>query len=246
MKEMIRMFYPDVDRGTFHVENLNTLPASAFFSCASTATGAPNASHDWIGMQINNEADENSAVQLAFSVDSADRYERKRTAGAWSAWAATPAAQVGVTDTANYFTGTTTEAVLAEIGASLATLNARLTEKTDYGVLSGLVVAAQTTPNMTVKVSAGVAYMSNGTRYAPSAVASTAVATADATNPRIDIIYLSSAGIVSYLAGTAAASPVAPSLPSGALALATVDVAVGATSIASDKITSTKRTLATA
>ena len=40
MKELIRMFYPDVDRGTFHVENLNTLPASAFFSCASTATGA--------------------------------------------------------------------------------------------------------------------------------------------------------------------------------------------------------------
>ena len=85
MKEMIRMFYPDVDRGTFHVENLNTLPASAFFSCASTATGAPNASHGWIGMQINNEADENSAVQMAFSVDSADRYERKRAAGAWSA-----------------------------------------------------------------------------------------------------------------------------------------------------------------
>ena len=246
MKELIKMFYPEVERGTFQVENLNTIPASAFFSCASTATGAPNASHDWIGMQINNEADKNSAVQLAFSVDSADRYERKRTAGAWSAWAATPAAQVGVTDTANYFTGATTEAVLAEIGASLATLNARLTEKTDYGVLSGLVVGAQDTPDMTVKVSAGIAYLSTGTRYAPTAVASISVTAADATNPRVDIVYLSTAGVVTYLAGTAAAEPSAPSVPSGALGLASIAVAAEATTVEAGNITSTKRTLATA
>ena len=246
MKELIKMFYPDVERGTFPVENLNTIPASAFFSCASTATGAPNASHDWIGLQINNEADENSAVQMAFSVDSSDRYERKRTAGAWSAWVATPAAQVGVTDTANYFTGTTAEAVLAEIGASLATLNARLTEKTDYGVLSGLVVAAQTTPNMTVKTSAGVAYMSNGTRYAPAAVASLAVTAADATNPRIDIVYLSSAGVVSYLAGTAAATPAAPATPAGGLLLVEISVAANQTTVVTGNITDKRRTLATA
>ena len=246
MKELIKMFYPDVERGTFPVENLNTIPASAFFSCASTATGAPNASHDWIGLQINNEADENSAVQMAFSVDSADRYERKRTAGAWSAWVTTPAAQVGVTDTANYFTGTTVEVALAEVGAALALLATKVKEKTDYGVLSGLVVAAQTTPDMTVTVSAGVAYMSNGTRYAPAAVASLAVTAADATNPRKDIVYLSSAGVVSYLAGTAAATPAAPATPAGGLLLAEISVAANQTTVVTGNITDKRRTLATA
>ena len=246
MKELIKMFYPDVERGTFPVENLNTIPASAFFSCASTATGAPNASHDWIGLQINNEADENSAVQMAFSVDSADRYERKRTAGAWSAWVATPAAQVGVTDTANYFTGTTVEVALAEVGAALALLATKVKEKTDYGVLSGLVTSAQGTPDMTVSVSAGVAYMSNGTRYAPAAVASLAVTAADATNPRKDIVYLSSAGVVSYLAGTAAATPAAPATPAGGLLLAEISVAANQTTVVTGNITDKRRTLATA
>ena len=111
-----------------------------------------------------------------------------------------------------------------------------LTEKTGYGVVSGLVVSAQSTPDMTVKTSAGVAYMSTGTRYAPTAVASIAVAAADATNPRIDIIYLSSAGVVSYLAGTAAASPVAPTIPTGAQLLAEIAVAAGATTINSANI----------
>lgn len=246
MKELIKMFYPDVERGTFPVENLNTIPASAFFSCASTATGAPNASHGWIGLQINNEADENSAVQMAFSVDSADRYERKRTAGAWSAWVATPAAQVGVTDTANYFTGTTVEVALAEVGAAIALLATKVKEKTDYGVLSGLVTSAQGTPDMTVSVSAGVAYMSNGTRYAPAAVASLAVTAADATNPRKDIVYLSSAGVVSYLAGTAAATPAAPATPAGGLLLVEISVAANQTTVVTGNITDKQRTLATA
>ena len=40
MQKMIQMFYPDVDHGTFQVESLNALPASCFFSCASTAVAA--------------------------------------------------------------------------------------------------------------------------------------------------------------------------------------------------------------
>ena len=246
MKELIKMFYPDVERGTFPVENLNTIPASAFFSCASTATGAPNASHDWIGLQINNEADENSAVQMAFSVDSTDRYERKRTAGAWSAWVTTPAAQVGVTDTANYFTGTTVEAALAEVGAALALLATKVKEKTDYGVLSGLVTSAQGTPDMTVSVSAGVVYLADGTRLAPVAVAALAVAAADATNPRIDLVYITPGGTVTCLSGTAAAEPAAPATPDGALALAEIAVAAEATTVVTGNITDKRRTLATA
>ena len=116
-------------------------------------------------------------------------------------------------------------------------------EKTGYGVVSGLVVSAQTTPDMTVKVSAGVAYTATGIRYAPSAVASLAVTAANATNPRIDIVYLSSAGVITYLAGTAAATPSAPATPTGGLRLAEISVAAGATSIAAANIAARKKGL---
>ena len=118
-----------------------------------------------------------------------------------------------------------------------------MSEKTGYGVLSGLVVAAQSTPDMTVQVSAGVAYMSNNTRYAPATVASLAVTAADATNPRIGIVYLSSEGVVSYLAGTAAATPAAPATPTGGLLLAEINVAANATTVAAANITLRKKGL---
>lgn len=127
--------------------------------------------------------------------------------------------------------------------ADIAGITTQLTEKTGYGVISGLVVSAQSTPDMTVKVSAGVAYMSNNTRYAPAAVASLAVTAADATNPRIDIVYLSSEGAVSYLAGTAAATPAAPATPTGGLLLAEINVAANATTIVAANITARKKNL---
>lgn len=120
---------------------------------------------------------------------------------------------------------------------------AHLTEKTSYGVISGLGVTAQGTPNMTVAIASGVAYMANGTRYAPSAVASQSVNAANATNPRIDIIYLSSAGAITYLAGTAGASPAAPATPTGGLLLAEISVAANQTTIAAANITAKKKGL---
>lgn len=118
-----------------------------------------------------------------------------------------------------------------------------LTEKTGYGVVSGLYVSAQSTPDMTVKVSAGVYYKSDGTRYAPAAVASVAITPADVTNPRIDIIYLSSAGAITYLAGTPAASPSAPTPPAGAQLLAEISVAANQTTIQTANITVRKKGL---
>ncbi len=119
----------------------------------------------------------------------------------------------------------------------------RLTEKTGYGVLSGLGVTAQSTPNMTVSVASGICYLQNGTRYAVQSNAALAVSAADATNPRIDIVYVSSLGVVSYLAGTAAASPVAPTVPTDGLLLALVSVAANVTAITTAMITSKKKTL---
>ena len=112
-----------------------------------------------------------------------------------------------------------------------------------YGVISGLIVSAQETPNMTVAISAGVAYLSNGTRLAPSAVVSQAITVANATNPRIDIVYLSASGAITYLAGTAAATPSAPAVPTGGLLLAVISVAANATSIPNSAISDRRKSI---
>lgn len=129
----------------------------------------------------------------------------------------------------------------ADVDARLDNLLERINERCNYGVVSGLVVAQQTEADMTVKVSAGVLYKADGTRQAPAAVASIAVTAADATNPRKDIVYVSSAGAITYLAGTAAASPSAPAVPAGGLNLAEIAVAAEATTIVTANITDKRR-----
>ena len=120
---------------------------------------------------------------------------------------------------------------------AITTLNTEMEERTTYGVYTGLVVARQTSADMTVKVSAGTIYMADGTRYTPSATATLAVTAAYATNPRIDIVYVASNGTVTYLAGTAAATPVQPTTPAGGMLLATILVTAGKTSILTADIT---------
>jgi hypothetical protein len=119
---------------------------------------------------------------------------------------------------------------------SITLLERNLTEKTSYGVVSGLTVSAQSTPNMTVQVATGIIYMANGIRYTPTANNALAVNTADITNPRIDIIYVSSVGVISYLAGTAAVTPTAPNIPSGGMLLAEISVPVNSTAITTANI----------
>lgn len=74
-------------------------------------------------------------------------------------------------------------------------------ESTGCGVINGLTVTAQDIPNMTVRVSAGIAHMPNGRRYTPSEVKSLTITAADSTKPRKDLIYLDSNGVVAYIAG---------------------------------------------
>lgn len=137
---------------------------------------------------------------------------------------------------------TTIETTQALLAATIAEIQARFVEGIGTGVYTGLVVAQQTVANMTVKISAGTVYMADGRRYAIAAKASQAVTAAHATLARIDIIYVSTAGVITYLAGTAAASPSAPATPTGGALLAEIAVAGAATTVATANITD-KRTL---
>lgn len=144
-------------------------------------------------------------------------------------------------------TGGTTNALSAEQGkaldASISELSTKVLEKTSYGIYAGLAVSAQSTPNMTVSVATGTIYMANGDRFTPTANTALAITAADTTNPRIDIVYVNSSGVISYLAGTAAASPTAPSVPTGGQLLAQITVAAGATSITSAAIADRRKNL---
>lgn len=114
-------------------------------------------------------------------------------------------------------------------------------EKSGYGIFHGLGVTAHGTPDLAVAVAAGTAYAEDGTRFTPAAVASLAVTAANATNGRKDLVYLSSAGVVTYLAGTAAASPTIPATPTGGFALAEIAVAANATTVVTGNITDKRK-----
>jgi hypothetical protein len=89
------------------------------------------------------------------------------------------------------------KSVLEAIGAVLT----RFVEKTGYGILSGLEVAEQDTPDMTVSIAAGIRYKADGTRQTVAAILAQAITAADTVKDRTDIIYVNSAGVAIYLAG---------------------------------------------
>ena len=114
------------------------------------------------------------------------------------------------------------------------------------GVFSGGAVTAQGSPDQTVAVEA-VSYVTpNGKRYSLSAVSALAATAADATNPRVDIVYGSDAGVVTYLAGTAAGSPTQPATPSNGTLLASIARAANDNTIAAGDITKKRKFIATA
>lgn len=102
------------------------------------------------------------------------------------------------------------------------------------GVLTGMGVAAQGSPDMTVAVAAGQTRI--GGYPAAYAGGNVTIAAADSTNARFDLIVCDYNGTVSRVAGTASAYPVPPDLPANSIQLAQVTVLAGATSIANDKI----------
>ena len=110
------------------------------------------------------------------------------------------------------------------------------------GKITGLTVTGRS--DLKYNVAAGVAVCSRGTSdgYTEAYYAggtTSAVSAGDASNPRIDLVYIlphdSTQGdsdnqvVVDVVQGTPAASPTTPSTPSGAVALAAMRVASGAT-----------------
>lgn len=112
------------------------------------------------------------------------------------------------------------------------------------------------TPALAVQVASGYAILTDSRASAGSNMflagtgasqTQVALATADATNPRIDLVVIrirnvefgdgSTAGSLEAITGTPAGSPVAPATPNGCVALATVAVSANATQILNANIT---------
>jgi hypothetical protein len=96
--------------------------------------------------------------------------------------------------------------------------------------LANLRAREQVTPNLTLEVLSGVGWFSQNS-YQVFAGGNSPTFTAPTTNPRIDILTLRNDGTLQRIAGTEAASPVPPSIPSTDLPLAQVYNVVGQTRI---------------
>lgn len=101
-------------------------------------------------------------------------------------------------------------------------------------VLNGCACTPQGTPDMTVAVAKG-SVLSNGVLL-PVTAGNATIGTADATNPRIDVIVVNSSGTKAVRAGTAASAPKPPTLTANDVALAMVYVPANDTTIAANQI----------
>lgn len=120
-----------------------------------------------------------------------------------------------------------------------------------YGIINGCGVSAQGAPNQSVAVAAGSAISPTGKRITVNANATMAAATADATNPRYDIVSAPDAdadGIVDavYTAGVAASSPTVPVTPSGHTLLALLYRVANDNAISASEITDSRVYIPTA
>lgn len=107
------------------------------------------------------------------------------------------------------------------------------------GVVSGAAVTAQGSPDMTLAVAAGVVAVLGV--QATVTAGNVTITTAHATNPRFDLVVVNSSGTKSVTAGTAAATPVFPTIPASSVVLAAVyvpanDTAIGSTQIVDKRV----------
>jgi len=100
-----------------------------------------------------------------------------------------------------------------------------LAESTGYGVVNGNI---PTISGLIETIPAQVIHMPDGHRISIVQTTITHIA-ADSANPRIDLTYLSSSGIVTLITGTPATTPIVPTLPNGGFSLSNVSVAANAT-----------------
>lgn len=111
------------------------------------------------------------------------------------------------------------------------------------GVLSGCAVAENGVPDLDTVVAAGVVVV-DGVR---TTVAGNSVThdAAHATLDRIDIVVVDDGGTATEVAGTPAATPAAPAVPSGFVLLAQVSVPALDTAITNSQITNSVKTTVT-
>ncbi|MBF0270311.1 MAG: hypothetical protein HQL44_17155 [Alphaproteobacteria bacterium] len=123
----------------------------------------------------------------------------------------------------DYTTNSNSTAYPLSIDASIAVL-AR--------VAAQFAAHEQSTPNMTVRVDAGVIPAFAATP-AEVAAQSTGTITAPSVNPRNDIVYIDpSSGAVGVATGAESATPSDPAVPAGKIAIARISLTVGMTEIA--------------
>jgi lysophospholipase L1-like esterase len=94
--------------------------------------------------------------------------------------------------------------------------------------------------NLSVAVAGGTIYAGTKTPVTVAAATVTPGA-ASGSNPRFDLIVASNAGVLSVVAGTAAAAPVFPTVPALSVVLAAVWIPTSATSITAANITDKRR-----
>jgi hypothetical protein len=105
-----------------------------------------------------------------------------------------------------------------------------------YGVASGCVcTAASSGSTLGVAVSSGSVHVGSKTPVAVTGVTVTPGA-ASGSAPRLDLIVVSNAGVVSVVAGTADATPEFPAVPASRTVLAAVSIPTSATSITNANI----------
>lgn len=120
-------------------------------------------------------------------------------------------------------------AAVQQLQSTVNAVIARIRPPSAGWIVSGGVVTKDTDA-LTVDVTAGELEKQDGTYVAFAASADLALATAHATLARVDLVQVAVAdGTITKKNGTAAASPVAPAVDTGNLALATVPVAALAT-----------------
>lgn len=100
------------------------------------------------------------------------------------------------------------------------------------GIISGCEVTEQGSPTMVYTVAAGIASL-DGSEVTVAGGSAT-IPTADATNPRWDLISLNSSGSIVVTAGTAAADPDIPDLPANSIYLRSCYVDAGDTAAATE------------
>jgi hypothetical protein len=103
------------------------------------------------------------------------------------------------------------------------------------GVVSGCAVTAQATPNMTVNVGAGSLYV--GGRFLALTAGNVTAASANATNPRFDLVTIGIDGTKYDTTGTPASNPVFPAIPANRTVLASLYIPAASTAIGATQIT---------